>query len=85
MIQCDGWNYDDPVDEGLDGRKLCTLYSDGMTWVGIRHFAGGRWLNNGEPLRSESVIAWRELPQPAKGYWDRGRLHIPKETAHARR
>lgn len=78
MIDIDGWNYFDPGRCGEnvgDGRKLCTLDQDGMMWVGIRFWSGGRWLIDGEPQPStERVLAWRELPSPAKGYWQRGLL-----------
>lgn len=63
----DGWHYGhNPSGEG-DGRKLVTLDQDGMEWVGIRHWQSAlqRWVNNGEPI-AERVVAWQDLPQPAK-------------------
>ena len=72
----DGWHYRGKP-EGGDCRKLVTLKQSGMVWVGIRAFDGTnqRWLNNGEPEVAE-VLAWRDLLQPAAGYWDRGKLNI---------
>lgn len=74
----DGWNYETQcVPEG-DARKIVTLEEDGMTWVGIRAFdhQRKRWINNGEPERA-SVKAWRDLPNPARGFWFRGQLQTP--------
>lgn len=70
----DGWNYNGEPGEG-DARKLVTLEDGGMTWVGIRawHAAHRRWINNGEPERA-TVKAWRDLPEPARGFWYRGQL-----------
>lgn len=78
MSENDGWDYSQNV-TGYDGRKLVTLEEDGMIWIGIRAWSGSRWLNNGEPERAK-VIAWRNLPPIARGYWERGELHIPKAT-----
>lgn len=77
MIEQDGWNYRTKPEEG-DARKLVTLEQGGMVWVGIRawHNVKRYWMNNGEPERAE-VIAWRNLPEPASGRWDRGVLFIP--------
>jgi hypothetical protein len=79
MAEIDGWNYTVPILDGGDARKIVTLEEDGMIWVGIRAWHGGvgRWLNNNEPERAK-VIAWQELPAPARGWWDRGQLRIPK-------
>ena len=71
----EGWHYGhDPSNEG-DGRKLVTLEQDGMVWVGIRHWQPtlGRWVNNGEPT-TEKVIAWQDLPLPARHRFVRGLL-----------
>jgi len=46
-----------------------------MTWVGIRAYGNGSWLNNGEREKSK-VVAWRDLEQPARGHWQRGQLII---------
>jgi hypothetical protein len=74
--QADGWHYAGEPSGG-DARKLVTLVEGGMTWVGIRafNFQGRHWMNNNEPERAE-VKAWRDLDQPASGFWDRGRLFI---------
>ncbi len=79
MIQKDGWNYTQYPQPGKDARKIVTLEDGGMVWVGIRAFAtdGKYWQNNGEPERAR-VTAWRDLPEPAKGFWDRGNLIIPE-------
>lgn len=74
--QADGWHYvGEPM--GGDARKIVTLVEDGMTWVGIRafNFQGRHWMNNNEPERA-TVKAWRDLPEPANGFWDRGRLFV---------
>ena len=76
MTERDGWNYTNP-DASCTGnaRKLVTLWESGMVWVGIRAWdaQNRRWLNNSEP-ELVNVIAWRELIEPAEGYWDRGKL-----------
>ncbi len=69
------WEYMlNPV-EG-DARKFVTLLdADNMVWVGIRywHFQERRWYNGNDPEKA-TVIAWANLPQPAKGRWYRGQL-----------
>ncbi len=79
MTEIDGWLYSRPADPIGDGRKIVTLVEAGMTWVGIRAWSSEhrRWLNGGEPERAE-IVAWRDLPEPAKGWWDRGILVIPR-------
>ena len=81
-IHADGWHYGDTPGEG-DCRKLVTL-DDGMnmTWVGIRAWnaQGHYWMNNGEPTK-ETVLAWRDLLPPARGFYDRGELVIPKSSS----
>ena len=79
MFEADGWNYTGKPVEGFDARKIVTLTEGGMVWVGIRawHGTGGYWMNGGEPERA-TVKAWRNLPEPAAGFWDRGNLHVPK-------
>lgn len=77
MTEIDGWNYDARnVPEG-DARKIVTLEEGGMTWIGIRafHHESRRWLNNGEPERA-TVKAWRDMPDIARGFYDRGQLVI---------
>jgi len=72
----DGWDYyHNPPAEG-DCRKLVTLEQGGMMWVGIRAWDGKRWLNNNEPEPAK-VVAWRNLPKPAAGYWSRGKFYLP--------
>ena len=74
----DGWHYlGNPPGDG-DARKIVTLEQDGMVWVGIRawHHSGRHWTNNGEPERA-NVLAWRDLHEPAKGRWERGKLYLP--------
>ena len=79
-MEPDGWNYTrNPPAKG-DARKLVTLEQDGMIWTGIRayHHQGGYWMNGGEP-ELVKVLAWRDLPEPAKGFWQGGKLY---RTAH---
>lgn len=77
MPERDGWNYHERP-EGGDARKFVTLEQDGMTWVGIRAYSAtmGRWLNNNEP-ETATVVAWKDLDQPARGRWQRGLLVLP--------
>lgn len=74
----DGWNYCGKPPPSADARKLVTLEEGGMTWVGIRawHHTNQRWVNNGEPERA-TVKCWRDLPEPARGFYDRGILIVP--------
>lgn len=75
-FEIDGWDYTTKPSGG-DCRKIVTLDLDGMMWVGIRAFDANaqRWLNNSEP-ETATVRAWRELPPPAAGQWDRGSLRV---------
>jgi hypothetical protein len=74
MAESDGWEYQNKPDGG-DCRKIVTLDQGGMCWVGIRAYNAttGQWLNGGEPERA-SVLAWKDLDQPARGRWVNGRL-----------
>lgn len=68
--QRDGWNYSRPENQdGRDARKFVTLSQDGMKWVGIRawHLTESRWYNGNEPELAK-VLAWREMPEIAKGF-----------------
>lgn len=78
MPDGDGWNYYGNPPDGTDCRKLVTLVAGDMTWIGIRafHHANRRWMNNGEPER-DTVKAWRDLPEIARGFWQRGELRFP--------
>lgn len=69
------WNYNKPVPPNGDARKIVTLSQNGMVWIGIRAFNHNTrgWVNNNEPEIAR-VIAWRDLPQPARGRWEHGRL-----------
>lgn len=62
------WIRDSYVMDGVgsgDCRKLVTLQDgNGMIWVGIRHWNGSGWLNNGKE-QPETVLAWQDLPAPA--------------------
>jgi hypothetical protein len=82
MSESDGWNYTPTPSGDGDNRKLCTLEQDGMTWVGIRIWSSqhghGHWEANGEPCPHEKVIAWQDLPDPARGYWYRGQFRLPE-------
>jgi len=85
MIEKDGWNYRvREVPEG-DARKIVTLEQDGMQWIGIRafHHEGRYWMNNSEPERAK-VIAWRDLPALARGFYDRGQLIVPASSGDRR-
>ncbi len=76
----DGWYYvGDPPKNG-DARKIVTLEQDGMVWVGIRAWnqRGNFWQNNNEPEK-DHVKAWRDLNEPAEGYWVRGILYFPHQ------
>lgn len=77
MSESDGWTYTGGPTSG-DARRIVTLRQDGMVWVGIRAYHAGekRWMNNNEPERAE-IVAWRDLYEPAKGFWDRGKLVVP--------
>lgn len=74
----DGWIYVGNPGEG-DARKIVTLEQDGMTWVGIRAFnhQHGYWQNNNEPERAK-VVAWRDMPEPARGRWERGLFYLSR-------
>lgn len=81
MIQSDGWNYEVPYRlDGGDSRKIVTLRQQGFDWVGIRIWNQQlqRWENNGEPIGDE-IVAWKDLVTPARGFWDNGKLIIPRE------
>lgn len=69
-----GWKYNTDVPEG-DARKFVTLVQDRMMWVGIRawNYQGRYWMNNSEP-ETATVIAWADLPDPATGHWQNGKL-----------
>lgn len=71
------WEYVLKPTQG-DARKIVTLEQDGMRWVGIRAWHAGQqiWLNNNEPEKA-TVIGWINLPEPARGYWQRGMLIDP--------
>jgi len=74
VAEIDGWEYQAKPDGG-DCRKIVTLDQDGMCWVGIRAYNAttGQWLNGGEPERA-TVLAWRDLDEPARGRWIHGKL-----------
>ena len=78
----DGWHYTGSPAEGTDARKLVTLRDGTMTWVGIRVWNArhGRWENNGEP-EPHVVCAWRDLFEPARGYWSRGQFVLPSRRS----
>lgn len=69
------WEYHEKPLPGKDNRKLVTLLSTGMCWVGVRVWNGEseRWEVNGEPERDQ-VLAWMDLPEPADKRWVRGQL-----------
>ena len=72
----DDWNYDaQGVPENGDSRKIVTLLEGGMVWVGIRFWNNAKrcWFNNNEPEKAQ-ILAWRDLPEPAKKRWVRGQL-----------
>ena len=78
----DGWHYAGDPPENGDARKIVTLEQDGMVWVGIRawNHRGNYWQNNNDPERA-TVKAWRDLDEPAKGYWSRGLFYLPNSPA----
>jgi hypothetical protein len=83
LMADDGWDYRRHPSSGGDSRKLCTIYVDGgLMFVGVRMWNGERrrWESNGEPCPHEEVRAWRDLPEPALGFWDQGKLLIPNAT-----
>ena len=69
------WNYIGKPEDGKDCRKFVTLLEGGMKWVGIRawNHTAMQWQNNGE-LERATVLAWQDLPEPAKKMWHRGQL-----------
>jgi hypothetical protein len=75
----DGWDYTGKPEPGTDARKFVTLTEGGMQWVGIRAWNHEKqyWMNGGEPERVAKVKAWRDLPDVARGFWDRGQLIFP--------
>lgn len=81
-VQMDGWNYNRPQQDNKDARKFVTLKNGAMRWTGVRawHHQGQYWMNNGEPCKEEIVVAWRDLPEPADGFWLNGVLHIPRSA-----
>jgi hypothetical protein len=85
MSERDGWTYSRPSQDNLDARRIVTLRQAGMTWIGIRawNHEKGLWMNNSEPELA-TVVAWQMLPEPAKGWYDRGKLHIPGATSAAK-
>jgi len=74
-MSADGWNYDEPDLDGGDARKFVTLLLDGMVWVGVRYWNNEKrcWYNGNEPEHAR-VLAWRDMPEPAKKRWVRGEL-----------
>ncbi len=78
-FELDGWCYHDKPKEGGDARKIVSIELGGMVWVGIRAWNHTKriWMNNGEP-NHERIIAWRDLPEPAKGYFVSGMLYGAK-------
>ena len=78
-MEHDGWNYTEKPIDGTDSRKFVTLEQNSMLWVGIRawHSTERRWYNGNEPEQA-TILAWRDMPDPAKGFWQRGQLHVPK-------
>src|SRR5690242_10682238 len=79
VMEQDGWNYTGHPEDGTDARKLVTLTEGGMMWIGIRAWNSQHqyWMNGGEPERIATVKAWRDLPEIARGFWDRGKLTFP--------
>lgn len=79
----DGWNYVGVPQPNGDQRKIVTLKQGGMTWVGIRIWNGAKkaWFSGNEP-EIATVTAWKDIDQPARGFWDRGRLVIPHRYPH---
>ena len=78
-MEHDGWNYEGAPVDGTDARKFVTLKQGGMMWVGIRAWNGleRRWYNGNEPEQAK-VLAWQDMPPPARGFWDHGILRVPK-------
>lgn len=78
--ETDGWNYVGHPEPNKDQRKIVTLEQGGMTWVGIRIWndSAKAWFNGSE-RDTATVKAWRDLDQPARGFWDRGQLIIPHQ------
>jgi hypothetical protein len=75
----DGWYYHSPIHDNYKSPyRLVTLVSGGTRWVAIRFWnhKEQRWEHNGDPELVFDVVCWRELPEPASGFWDRGVLQI---------
>lgn len=80
----DAWEYHEKgPKEGGDQRCICTIETDGMVYVGIAIWTANShgWFQNGAPLMGR-VLAWRPLPEPAKGRWVRGKLVNAVDAAH---
>ncbi len=85
MREKDGWIYRSNPHGLGDNRKLCTIEVRGMVWVGIRVWTAERkrWESNGgEPCPNENVLAWQDLPEPARGFWDHGKFYLPPCSAN---
>ena len=76
----DGWHYRGEPRDGTNARKIVTLVDGAVCWVGIRAWNASqrRWENNGEP-EPNKILAWRDLHEPAKGYWYRGQLFFSED------
>lgn len=79
--QADGWNYNGYPKDG-DSQKLVTLKDRHYHWIAIRTWDNKSryWMHNGEPERT-LVLAWRDLPEVAKGFWSYGKLYLVEERA----
>jgi len=79
-VERDGWEYyEKGPREGGDQRCICTIKEPGgMVYVGVAIWTAnfGKWFQNGSPIHGH-VLAWRPLPEPAKGRFIRGVLTHP--------
>lgn len=83
-MEKDGWTYCStaigfPKPVG-DCRKIVTLRQGAVTWTGVRAFnhQTQRWMNGNEPEHLAEVIAWQDLPDVARGFWERGIFYLPE-------
>lgn len=78
----DGWDYTTTPDSGVPEYNPVKLVSfrDSIE-VGIRVWNAWaqQWMD-GNMQETRKILAWKELPQRAQGFWQHGMLHIPAPT-----
>lgn len=68
-----GWIYRELPLAGDEPRKLVTLETHSRRWVTIRIWNEKKeiWMNGIEP-ENQYVLAWKNLEEPAKGFYVHG-------------